>query len=437
MQGFMHTPAASMLQGIYAKHMGVALGALGTAVLLTRLFDAITDPVIGIWSDAIYRRKGSRKSLVVGGSFITVLGLWFLYRPQEDAGIFYFTGWFLVTYLGWTITEIPYRAWSMELTSEYAARTRIQTWLAVGALIGIIGFYLVPYITQALGLTATAELDIHMLAYAAIPIVLIMPILNIIAAWKVPDGEFHVEPTKVKRSEILKAVAQNGPLMYLILLNLAVGIVNGFRDGASYLYIDTYLGLSKEHAGMLIVAVPVTLIAIPFWGWMCQRYERQKVWALTLVATGIANLAYGFVPPDGQSAAMALSCMIVAMFFAACSAPASAPMFGDVIDYGRWKFNHDFGGLYMSFFSLISKTIAGIGVAVGFILLGWFGFEAAATQQTESGALGIRLIVAWIPGLAMIVTAPFVWRFPLNRARHEDIMRQIEARDAELAAQKP
>jgi len=118
MQGFMHAPAASLIQGIYAKHAGLPLVALGTAVLITRLFDAFTDPLIGWASDWWRQKTGSRKPFIVVGTLVTAVGLWFLYRPPEGVTISYFLVWFTVAYLGWTMTEIPYRAWSFELATE-------------------------------------------------------------------------------------------------------------------------------------------------------------------------------------------------------------------------------------------------------------------------------------------------------------------------------
>ncbi len=433
MQGFMHTPAASMIQGIYAKHAGVALAALGTAVLITRIFDAITDPMIGIMSDAWYRKRGTRKHFVVVGTAITMVGLWFLFRPPEEVGIIYFTVWFLVTYLGWTVTEIPFRAWTLELTSEHKLRTRIQTWLGVAALLGTYSFYFIPVTTQALGLTESNELNLDTLRYAAFVIIGIMPIVNLLAVWRVPNGEHHEEQPIIKGKELWTAVRMNGPLVYLVLITLFSNLMAGLTQGTSYLYIDTYLGLSEEHAGLLMLAMPVMVIAVPFWGFMCQKFERHKVWAIAIACGGIIYTAYGFIPPGSENAGLVAASMMGALFFAACAVPASLPMFGDVMDYGRWKFGHDFGGMYMSFYSLIQKTIVGAGLAISLIVLGWFGFDAAASEQTATGAFGIRFTAALLPGISMTLVAPFIWFFPITRAKHENMMADIRARDAAMA----
>ena len=76
--GITHGPEGQ-IQAIYAKHAGIALTAIALAVLLTKLFDAITYPLIGYWSDRTYARSGSRKSWVIAGTIASALGVWFLW----------------------------------------------------------------------------------------------------------------------------------------------------------------------------------------------------------------------------------------------------------------------------------------------------------------------------------------------------------------------
>src|SRR5437016_2555873 len=98
--GLMHGPE-QLLHGIYAKHAGLPLTSLAVALVLTRLFDALTYPLVGYLSDRTAKRTGSRKSWLVAGTIAIVIALWFLYRPPEHVTIVYFTGWFMAGYLGW------------------------------------------------------------------------------------------------------------------------------------------------------------------------------------------------------------------------------------------------------------------------------------------------------------------------------------------------
>ena len=81
--GVMHGPEGQ-IQAIYAKHAGIALGTLAWATLLTRMFDAITYPLIGYLSDLSYARRGTRKDWLVAGAAVSVIGFWQLLRPPSQ-----------------------------------------------------------------------------------------------------------------------------------------------------------------------------------------------------------------------------------------------------------------------------------------------------------------------------------------------------------------
>lgn len=428
-QGLMHAPAQSLIQGIYAKHAGLPLAALGTAVLISRIFDAITDPLIGWTSDRWRQRGGSRKLFVAVGTVVTMLGLWFLYRPPQDVTIGYFLGWFLVSYLGWTIIEIPYRAWSFELSSDYRTRTRIQTWIALFVLLGALMFYAVPAIGQALGWLDSPELDLKAMALAAVFIVVLMPLANLLAIWKVPDGQAAVPAPRESLRELGRVLLGNRPLMHFCAVFTVIGLVLGVGQGTVYLYLDSYLGLSDKIAAILGGAAIISIVAIPFWGWLCQRYDRVRVWAVSALGTAACLLGYGLVSPGEGALQLILPMVVAAHFFMACTAVVAPATIGDVSDYGRWQFNRDHGGLYMSTFTLVQKAVTGLGVAAGLFLLDAFGFDATASSQSDSGEFGIKLAIAWLPAVLVLAVTPLIWWFPLNRARHQALTRELAERD--------
>ncbi len=74
----MHGPSGGILTGVYAKYFGVSLAALGTAMLVGRLFDAFTDPLVGAYSDSLKSRWGRRHSLM----FLAALPSAFFFSPD-------------------------------------------------------------------------------------------------------------------------------------------------------------------------------------------------------------------------------------------------------------------------------------------------------------------------------------------------------------------
>ena len=143
-----------ILQGIYAKYFGVALTTIATVLLVSRLFDAVTDPLIGYWSDRYQERKGSRKPFILLGGLFFVNSSYFLYVPIDPSDIdsstevsgLYFLVWFLLFYLSWTFLEVPHIAWAAELATESKERNKIYSLRSMATLLGILCFYLVPFL---------------------------------------------------------------------------------------------------------------------------------------------------------------------------------------------------------------------------------------------------------------------------------------------------
>jgi glycoside/pentoside/hexuronide:cation symporter, GPH family len=439
MLGFMHTPEP-LVQGIYAKYSGLSLTALAGAMLLTRMFDAFTYPLIGHWSDASFRRSGSRKPWMLAGTVVSVTGLWFLYRPPAGVSIGYFTLWMAVTYVGWKLTEIPYNAWALTLTRDYVQRTRVQLWRAMALMFGSLVFYIVPYGARQLGLTADTELNLKSLGFTALVLVVCVPLLNFYSLVRVPNGEAPPPAPPVRRAgvgEMLRALAGNTPLQRLMAALVPTIFLTGMATGVIYLYADSYMHLGKELPLILLVSTPFTLLGLPFWGWMCLKFERHRVWAAAslLAALGYAGMG---LAPIGQNGLYPIMVLYTLSVFCQISIAVSAPaMMGDVIDYERWRNGEDRAGIYSAILLLATKSMTGVSGALGLAVVGWFGFEAAAGQQTWIGEFGIKLVAVWLPALGLALSAPLAWWFPITRARQAEIREAIRLRDAQTAVAPP
>ena len=100
-------PVITVLGGIYGKYYGVSLTTIATVMLVARIFDAVTDPLIGYYSDRLRARTGTRKPLILLGGLLVIPCSYFLFVPPEGVGASYFTFWYMAFYLAMTIFIIP------------------------------------------------------------------------------------------------------------------------------------------------------------------------------------------------------------------------------------------------------------------------------------------------------------------------------------------
>ncbi|MES2489718.1 MAG: MFS transporter [Pseudomonadota bacterium] len=424
--GIMHGPEG-VVQSIYAKHAGIALTALAAATLLSKMFDAITYPLIGYLSDRSYARRGTRKGWLIGGTIISVLGMWKLMHPPEATDAVYFGVWMGVLYLGWKVMEIPIQAWSYGLSADYVQRTRVQAWRGLAQIVGTLLFFVVPFLAMKLGYSDSTEIDFRTLGFSAVICAIFLPLATVIAVLFVHDG-VTAPPVAAKRpgwAEISEAIRGNGPLQRLLVAFFSLNLLSGMMGGVSYLYIDTYLHLSKQFAVIMALALLASVAGIPFWSAMAARYERHRVWAAALITGGICCAGFALLSPGTMALPMAFVLYPMALFTLSGTVIVYA-MSADIVDYGRVVTGQDHAGLYGSMFSFLQKSVTGVSSAAGLALVGVFGFDATTATQTAGGVLAIKIVGAVLPALGFFGAAAIIWNYSLTRARITEIQAQLQ-----------
>ena len=127
-------PAYVLLPSYYGDDLGLGLGVTGGVLLLVRVIDMLTDPLIGWLSD----RSSMRKIWVGFGAIIAGIGLWYLFTPSQAPSAAYLFIWASVLFLGWTLFQVPYLAWGADLSGDYKKRTALTALREGAGLIGIV-----------------------------------------------------------------------------------------------------------------------------------------------------------------------------------------------------------------------------------------------------------------------------------------------------------
>ena len=139
---WLHAPLA-IIPGIYAKYYGLSLITIASVVFFGRVFDAVTDPLIGFCSDRYRRQTGTRKPFVLVGGLLMIVSGYFLYVPLSTS-VVYFSGCLFAFYFSYTLFDIPHNAWASELAPTSTAKSTIYSFRSVAVYIGSALFYVIP-----------------------------------------------------------------------------------------------------------------------------------------------------------------------------------------------------------------------------------------------------------------------------------------------------
>ncbi|MAZ01645.1 MAG: MFS transporter [Sneathiella sp.] len=419
---YIHLPA------LYGVELGVGLAATGLFLLLARLFDTVSDPVIGYLSDQYGFRGTRRKPWIAIGAVIAGFGLYKILNPPGDVGGLYLLMWSIVLYAGWTMVSVPYLAWGAELADDYDDRTRLTSWREAMTLIGIFGAGALAAVTADMGWASSDS--IGAIAWLAIGLgAVVIPLL----LWYVPDQPIERQEQPTLTRTYLRSVISNGPFLRLLGAWFLNGLANGIPAALFFIYLEFGLGAGEEIRPLFILAYfGAGIASIPIWLKLSKQFGKHRTWCWAMAAAALAFISVP-VLPSGAFVAFAIVCLITGM---ALGADLTLPpaMQADVLDYDRWRFKEERAGMQFALWGMSTKLALALSVGLALPALELLGFDPDA--PTEPGKWAIAVIYALVPVVIKITAITVVWRFPLTRKRHDIIQHRLKKRQFKLGNMK-
>ncbi len=421
--GLTGTASGSILAGVYAKNFDISLTALGTAMLMARLFDAISDPLIGYLSDRTRTRLGPRKPWVAFGLLLTVISTFYYFIPPDSADASYFMIWYMAATLSWTMVQIPLLAWQGELSHDYNERSRISTYRVVGDRIGRLSFALLPL----LPIFASTSITLEVMEAVFWLVLILAPITLVFSMWKVPKGTRLQSSKNDRLIDFIKTIPRNRPMILLMIITISGGLADGVFSTTVFLYVDVYLQRADNFPVVLLVGQGFMLLALPVCLVMMRRFGKHPTWAGGTVFSilGCATLLFTV---QGDPLWMLLAAVLLVYAGSAAGNVASYAMLSDVVDYDTLKTGHNRGGQYFSLAAMIEKANFAVGGALAFYILDLFGFDVKLTAQSVLGDWGMKTTIAILPIIFSATAMVLLIFYPLNEARHNIVRRRLEQR---------
>ena len=416
-------PMALFVPAFYADELGLPLAAVGVAIAASRLLDVVTDPLIGSLSDRLHTRWGRRKLWMVAGTPLFLLAVWHVFVPGDNASTAYLLGWSALLYLGFTMIDLPHKAWGAELSTDYDERSRITSWREALSTAGQVGLLAFLVLLGVQGIDAAAE-QLHGMAWV---IVIGLPLLIAAAVFRVPEGraEGFDHP---RRSYLagLRLVARNpafGRMIGCVLLFVSGIAIQGTLHR---LVLADVMGDASSFPVMIFVENVATLAAVPLWLWVSMRIGKHR--ALMAAALWLAVLSLPLaVLREGDTGLLIALIAVRGSSFASILFLAHS-IAADVIDVDTLASGEQRSGLYFAAWGMTTKLSLALGVLLGTALPAAFGYEPAAGVTPPDVQARLMLIYGCVPALMMAAGVLFLHRFPITRERHAEVRAALEAR---------
>jgi len=428
-------PLGAVLPAFYAQHTSVTMAAIGLVLVLARVFDAVTDPVIGYLSDRTKTRLGARKPWMIAGTILTVICVHRLFVPPADANVLYFTLWSACGYLAWTSIYIPYSAWASELTDNYHDRSRIFTYRSLIGGIGGLIFALGPIALSPF--TGTTALNGQVLEIFAWIIMIITPLCVAIVVFAIPEPKKITMSETMKFADLGRSIRKNKLLWRFMAISVFGGLAIGVQVSLSFIVFDNYLKLGVYFSQIAGTGMLVGIIALPIWLKITKIYGKHRPWSIALLSQ-ILVFPLMFMLEPGEGAFLPFLLLSAFVGFMGACIPVIAPaMLADLIEYEALKSDANVSGSYFSFLSFLGKSNMALSGGAGFFIVSLFGYDMTIATNDSTGVFGLLLAFAGLPALFGLAGGLLLWHYPLNQKRQEVVRARLEQRQQRATANQP
>lgn len=413
-------PLVVYLPPFYAEDMGLGLAVVGTVFMVTRFWDVLTDPILGVISDHVQTRWGRRRHWLVLSVPILVASVAMIFLPAPPVSASYLLGWMLVLYIGWTLLTISHMSWAAELSSDYNERSRVHGWREVFLIGGSIAALALPAIIERTDSESTGADRIAAMGWY------IMVLLPLTVAWAVstvPEKPPPPSPSLGWR-RALAIVAENRPLRRLLAMDLIAGVGGGIVASLFLFLATDRLLLGSWASALLLVYFLSGCLCVPAMVRLSYRLGKHQTLAASSLFSAVVLPLLFFVPPGNVGAAAAAFVLFGVNMGAGPFLFRS--IMADVADHDRVASGAQRTGLYYSLLTMTNKVGYALSIGITYPLLEWFGYVPGATN-TAAAIDGLTAIFVWPPLLISVLVALFMWRFPIDMQRQQELLRLIES----------
>ncbi|WP_421728852.1 MFS transporter [Brevundimonas sp.] len=417
------------LPEFYATHVGLELGVVAAVFMLVRLIDIVFDPFIGWGMDRTRTRLGRyRPWMLVSTPILMLSALMMFVVVQPGAGPVYLFAWLLVLYLGFSIGTLGQLGWAAVLAPQYDQRSRVYGWWQVFNIIGVILILILPTVVIKTGIGDYAD-GVRIMGWA---ILIALPVTIGLAMFVVPEPVNAGAAPHGGPSAYL-SLFKRGSVRKLLWADLVLGVAPGITGSLLFFFFGQIKGYGHTEASLFMLLYFVAgLVGAPFWAWLATRIGKDKALAVASLIFAVFYIGATLVP-GGNFAVTAVAMFIAGLPYAAGLFLLRA-MMADVGDEVRLETGVDRTGLMFSILSATTK-VGHVVALIPYLVLQWVGFKAVAPAggNSEMSLITLQVLFILVPGLLLASAALLLRNYPLTPARHEDIRRQLEARDGAAA----
>lgn len=417
-------PIGVYLPAIYAQQYGISLAVLGMIFLIERIWGTMTDPLVGWLCDRTRSRFGRRKAWIAAGALLFVAANTLLFFPPAHVTPAFLVTTLLVTFLALSMIQIPYYAWSGELSGDYHERTRITSYQTIASGLALFSVLLMPTLADRF-YPGDQMMKLHGMGAA-----IILPVIPtvLLAFWAFPDRSTASPPAKAAKiswRQAFRAVLAERALFRVMLADMVITFAQGLRGALFVFFVSFVVGKPEWASGLFLFQFVIGIFAAPVWQRIAQAIGKHRALIATELAQAAVNI--GLVIVGRGDIALLLALTFAQGLMQGSGNMLLRAMLADIADEYRLRTGVNRTAMLFSVFSVSGKAGVALPVGIALPLIAWFGFDPKLATNTSTALTAVALVFSLGPGIAHLVGAALVRGFDIDENRQNEIRRELAA----------
>lgn len=439
----------------YSNIFGLSLAHAGTLILVTKLYDAVSDPVMGLIADRTNTRWGKYRPYLLWIAVpFALAGILAFFTPQTDNYTFkhiyaYVT--YILMMTVYTAINVPYGAMLGVMSDDAREKSMFSSFRMFFAFIGsfvAMGSFepllrlrgaIMGTLPQNWTIADSAPMDWTVALIIIGSVCAILFLLSFAMTrehvteaqmQKQNAGEVAAEP--VRQSSVwndLRCLVSNGPWWMLLGGGISVLLFNCIRGGAAAYYFADVLGVNAVFtlAAFLTAGEIAQLVGVIVTVPVSEKIGKKATFLSVLTIISVLSVIVMFLPdtPAGMWTLMVLQVLICIAI--GINSPLLWTMFADVADYSELKNGNASTGLIFSSSSMAQKFGAAFGSAIVLWVLMAFGYDnAKGAVQTPEALSTIKALISWIPAIGSAAGILIMAMYPLTEKKMSEIREKLK-----------
>ncbi len=427
------TLASFWLMNYFTDTLGLLPALAGTAIMIGRVWDAVTDPMVGFLSDHTRTKWGRRRPYIFIGAILMFIFMVIMFTNPRIANqtlLFWWTTIILcLLFTAYTLTNVPYSALTPELTDDYDERTSLNGYRMSFAIVGTFlaagaAFPIIDAFSRKTVIDGQVMLDRSPgFSMMAIILGMVTMLSAFVTVFFIREKKASQNVPKASLKDF-SVIVKNPPYLFILftyMLNMiAVTLLSGTMI---YYFKYIYNNESLTTVAFLFLLVP-TLLSIPLWiklaAWI------GKKWAYIL---GMGILIVGLCLTFLWGHVLGIPFFFGVLAFSGIGFATGYVLpwsiLPDAVDYGYAATGQRNEGIYYgawTFFSKMGQSLANfiIGIALQMVRF------VPNVAQPEPVLFTIRLLFGPIAILFYALAIGVLFFYPIDRKQHQQILQKIK-----------